>query len=83
MARPYANTQRLTSAFNTESARSANIFSSVLGGQFRSQTRIGSLGQSTDLAGSGSLILPAPLPSVDSVLRDRPATSDAVLKTDL
>lgn len=79
LERPYANTQKLTDAFNAERARSTSIFSAVLGDRFRSQIRLGSLSEGPDLGGAKTAVTP----SIDAVLKDRPATSDTILKTDL
>jgi hypothetical protein len=86
MERPYVGTQRLTDAFASESARGASVFSSALGDQFRTQIRVGSVNQGGDSIGLvpvQQLVQPTALPSVDAVLQDGPATTNAVLKTGL
>jgi hypothetical protein len=77
LERPYANTQHLTDAFNNASIQ----FSSTISSQFRSQMRVGSLSRGSESESSAPLVQSVALPSVDMVLKDRPASADAVLRT--
>ncbi len=83
LERPYANTQRLTDAFSSERNRAATVFNTAISNRFRSEIKIGSLSELSNSASSIPLVQTVPLPSPDAVLQDKPATSDAVLKTGL
>lgn len=83
MSTPYTNTQRLTDAFNAENSRAAGTFSSAISSQFRSQMAGGTANQTQNSINPSPIFPSVALPSMDSILQDRPATSDGVLKTGL
>lgn len=81
MERPYILFRHVTDSFNSERFASSTVFSAALGNQFRSRLQSGSL--SAD-SGYAQPAIQTDRPSgVDSVLQDKPATPDAVLKTGL
>jgi hypothetical protein len=64
-----------------ESARSSSLLSSITSTQFRIEMNRASLLQSVE--NSRPIIQSYSLPTVDSVLGDRPASADSILKTGL
>jgi len=81
LERPYAYIRRLSEILTGDSGRSAQLFSSILGGQFRGE--IPRDWQRLEAGTAGQLMMPTPLPSVDTILRDSPASPDSILQTKL
>ncbi len=68
-------TRRMGEVFAQESALSGSIFSSVLAGQARRQMQSPFVPTGPQV----KMLMSDPLPSVDSVLRDNPASVDSIL----
>ncbi len=76
LERPYAYLRKLSALETAEVIRSQTLFSGALTGQTRSQSFLSTFASGRDMSA------PAGLPSVDSVLLDKPATTDAILRAD-
>src|SRR5579875_80481 len=77
LERPYSYIQRLSSGEGAEATRSQSLFSSILGTRFRAEMP---KSEWSEPISSQNLISPSALPTTDSVLSDRPATVDAILR---
>lgn len=74
--------RRIIQNFGAESSRSNSIFGMVLGNRLRREMS-NSFSPDYMPPPAGALVSPYSLPSVDSVLRDLPASTDSILKTNL
>ena len=81
--RPYDFMRRLSGLENAEALRSRSLFSTVLGSQFRIEMPRPSTTLFRDVESRLGALAPQSLPSADSVLQDRPASVDAILRTGL
>lgn len=74
MSTPSLN-RRLGEMFQQESILSGSIFSSVLAGQARREMQ----SPFTPTGSQVQMLMSGPLPSIDSVLRDKPSSIDSIL----
>ncbi len=82
LAHPYAYIRQLSVAGNAEAMRSVSLFNTALGGQFRTEMPRQSALYPSIYSAQG-LINPYALPSVETVLHDSSASTDAILRTGL
>ena len=78
--KPFSEIRTLSDAFSLERQRSSLLFGAALGRQFRTEMQRLPEDISTG-SSSGALFRLLPLPSVDAVLGDKPASTDSVLRT--
>jgi hypothetical protein len=83
IVQPYNFHKRLTDIFNSEAASSSSILELALGSRFRTGLQRGSLADKFEDSSIGHLIAPVSLPNVDSILKDKPASPDSLLQTNL